>query len=64
MNEEFPKSVSDFRAELERLRVELRRRDADGDRRGALTVIAEMIATQKDFMRKWPTTMPARTPDP
>jgi hypothetical protein len=54
VSDAFPDSVNAFRAELDRLRSELRACDAKGDRRGALTIIAEMIATQKEFMRRWP----------
>jgi hypothetical protein len=54
VDDAFPRSVSQLRAELERLRAELRKRDGEGDRRGALKIIAEMIAIQKDFMARWP----------
>ena len=50
----FPQSVAELRAELERLRLELKRLDAAGDRRGALKVLGAMIATQKAFMARWP----------
>lgn len=51
----FPQSVAALRAELDRLRAELARSDSAGNRRAALKILGQMIATQKAFMSRWPT---------
>jgi hypothetical protein len=51
----FPESVAELRAELDRLKAELKQLDSTGNRAAALRVIGKMIATQKAFMSQWPT---------
>jgi hypothetical protein len=54
VDESFPDSVAELREKLKRLRAELRRLDATGDRGAALKILGQMIATQKEFMSRWP----------
>jgi hypothetical protein len=63
-NDSFPESVAELRAELERLKAELKQLDSAGNRAAALRVIGRMIATQKAFMSQWPTHRPEDVPKP